>query len=215
MFENFDIAYFLMTITVLLLSISFHEWAHAVTADAMGDPLPRSQGRVTLWPLAHLDPAGTVMMIFTTIAHFGLGWGKPVQSNPSAYTKFSRRISGFLVVGAGPLSNLFIATVLSQIIRWNIVQDPFYITWLDIAVRVNIGLCLFNLLPIAPLDGSKLLAYSLPQAMGDSFLRFSEKAGPMVLLILVMAPAFGIPSPLGMILGPVRGALYNYMTGVS
>ena len=209
MFENFSIADFLMTITVLLLSISFHEWAHAFTADAMGDPLPRSQGRVTLWPLAHLDPAGTLMMVFTTIAHFGLGWGKPVQTNPSAYTKFSRRISGFLVVGAGPLSNLFIATVLSQIIRWDIVHDPFYAAWLDIAVQINIGLCLFNLLPIAPLDGSKLLAYSLPPAMGDSFLRFSEKAGPIVLLILVLTPV----SPLGLILGPVREAMYEYMTG--
>ena len=209
MFENFSIANFLMTITVLLLSISFHEWAHAVTADAMGDPLPRSQGRVTLWPPAHWDPAGTVMMVITTITGFGLGWGKPVQSNPSAYTKFSRRISGFLVVGAGPLSNLFIATVLSQIMRWHIVQDIFYATWLEIAVDINIGLCLFNLLPIAPLDGSKLLAYSLPPAMGDSFLRFSEKAGPILLLILVMTPG----SPLGLILGPVREAVYFYMTG--
>jgi Zn-dependent protease len=210
---NFDLGYFLMTITVLILSITVHEWAHAVTADAMGDPLPRSQGRVTLWPLAHLDPAGTVMMVFTVIAGFGLGWGKPVQSNPGAYTRFSRRVAGFLVVVAGPLSNLFIATVLSQIIRWGVVRDEFYFTWLHIAVQMNIGLCLFNLLPIAPLDGSKLLAYSLPPAMGDSFLRYAEKYGPMLLLILVMAPALGIPSPLRLVLGPVMSSVYYYMTG--
>jgi Zn-dependent protease len=107
-----------------------------------------------------------------------------------------------------------IATVLSQIIRWGIVQDEFYATWLDIAVQINISLCLFNLLPIAPLDGSKLLAYSLPPAMGDSFLRYAEKVGPILLLILVMAPAFGLPSPLGTVLGPVRNAVYFYMTGI-
>lgn len=212
---EFDYVGILMTVTVLVLSITVHEWAHAVTADAMGDPLPRSQGRVTLWPLAHLDPAGTLMMLFTVIAHFGLGWGKPVQSNPDAYTKFPKRVAGFLVVGAGPLSNIVIATVLSQIIRSGMVHDEFYFTWLSIAVQINIGLCLFNLLPLAPLDGSKLLAYSLPPAMGGPFLRYAEKYGPIVLLILVMAPAFGIPSPLRYILGPAREAVYDYMTGMN
>ncbi|MES2459818.1 MAG: site-2 protease family protein [Armatimonadota bacterium] len=211
---EFNFGYFLIMITVLILSITVHEWAHAVTADAMGDPLPRSQGRVTLFPLAHLDPAGTVLMIFTTITGVGLGWGKPVQSDPRAYTRFSRRVAGFLVVAAGPLSNLVIATVLSQIIRWGVVQDDFYLTWIDVALRVNIGLCLFNLLPIAPLDGSKLLAYSLPTAMGESFLRYAERVGPMLLLILVMAPALGIPSPLRLILGPVLRSMYSFMTGI-
>lgn len=211
---NFDFVYFLMTVTVLILSITVHEWAHAVTADAMGDPLPRSQGRVTLWPPAHLDPAGTVMMLFTVIAGFGLGWGKPVQSNPDAYTKFPKRVAGFLIVGAGPLSNLVIATVLAQILRWGIVQDEFYLTWLSIAVQMNIGLCLFNLLPIGPLDGSKLLSYSLPPAMGVPFLRYAEKYGPTVLLIMVMAPALGIPSPLRFVLGPASMAMYYYMTGM-
>ena len=179
MFQNLHIgiADFLMTITVLLLSISFHEWAHAVTADAMGDPLPRSQGRVTLWPPAHWDPIGTVMMVFTVIAGFGLGWGKPVQSNPSAYTKFSRRISGFLVVGAGPLSNLFIATVLSQIMRLNIVHDPFYKTWLEIAVDINIGLCLFNLLPVAPARWLKIIGLFAPTRYGRFFSAVFRKGG--------------------------------------
>jgi Zn-dependent protease len=212
--SDFNFGYFLMVMTVLILSITVHEWAHAITADRMGDDTPRSQGRVTLWPPAHLDPAGTVMMLVTVIAGFGLGWGKPVQSNPNAYTRFSRRVAGFLVVGAGPLSNLVIATVLSQILRWGVVQDPFYLTWLHLAVQVNIGLCLFNLLPLAPLDGSKLLAYSLPPAMGEPFLRYAEKVGPMLLLILVMVPAFGLPSPLRFVLGPVVGAVYTFLTGV-
>jgi Zn-dependent protease len=209
-----DPSYILMIVTVLLLSITVHEWAHAVTADAMGDPLPRSQGRVTLWPLAHLDPIGTVMMIFTVMAGFGLGWGKPVQSNPGAYTRFSRRIAGFLVVAAGPFSNLVIATVLAQIIRWHLVQDEFFLTWIAIAIQTNIGLCLFNLIPIAPLDGSKLLAYSLPTVMGETFLHYAEKVGPFLLFLCVMAPAFGIPSPLRMIFGPVRDSMYYFMTGL-
>ncbi|MBC8103607.1 MAG: site-2 protease family protein [Cytophagales bacterium] len=210
---SFDASYFLMTLLVLLLSISFHEWAHAVTADAMGDPLPRSQGRVTLWPLAHLEPVGTILMVFTSITGVGLGWGKPVQSDPAAYTRFSRRVAGFLVVAAGPLSNILIATVLAQIIRWEVVQDDFYATWLHIAVQVNIGLCLFNLLPIAPLDGSKLLAYSLPPAMGEAFLQHATRVGPILLFILVMAPALGLPSLLGLIIGPAKSAVYYYMTG--
>ncbi len=211
---DFDFGYFLMVITVLILSITVHEWAHAITADRMGDDTPRSQGRVTLWPPAHLDPAGTVMMVITVIAGFGLGWGKPVQSNPGAYTRFSRRVAGFLVVAAGPLSNLVIATFFSQILRWGNIQDLFYLAWLNIAVQINIGLFLFNLLPIAPLDGSKLLAYSLPPAMGEPFLNFAERFGPILLLILVMAPAFGLPSPLSLILGPVLEVVYSFLTGV-
>lgn len=157
----------LLTLPGVIIAITFHEFAHAYVADKLGDDTPRRQGRVTLNPLAHIDPVGFFMLIFV---HFG--WGKPVEINP---TNFNRKRSmakqEMLVALAGPLMNIIIALILTIILfAINTFAPSFTITMtgliislvLQMAISVNIGLGIFNLIPLPPLDGSKIFINILP-----------------------------------------------------
>lgn len=178
---------------VLLASISIHEWAHAVTADRLGDPLPRSQGRVTLDPRSHIDLIGTVVlpmvMIFASPGFAVFGWGKPVQvSLPNLK---SRKRDDILITLAGPVSNLAIAliTVLLFSIFGLFFQIPKSLfSVLFIAVNLNCLLFLFNLIPIPPLDGSHLLKNAI-NMKAVTFNKLS-KYGFFILLILINLPIF-------------------------
>lgn len=157
----------ILTIPGLLIAITFHEFAHAWVADKLGDDTPRRNGRLTLNPLSHLDPYGAILMLFA-----GFGWGKPVAINPN---NFSRKISlkkgNALVSLAGPLMNFMLAIIFSVI--YGLVYRLGYsflvttvgrvvIVALQNAILLNIGLCVFNLIPLPPLDGSKILMGILP-----------------------------------------------------
>lgn len=157
----------LLTLPGVIIAITFHEFAHAYVADKLGDDTPRRQGRITLNPLAHIDPVGVFMLIFV---HFG--WGKPVEINP---TNFNRKRSmtkqEMLVALAGPLMNIIIALILTIILfAINTFAPSFTITMtgliislvLQMAISVNIGLGIFNLIPLPPLDGSKIFINILP-----------------------------------------------------
>lgn len=157
----------LLTLPGVIIAITFHEFAHAYVADKLGDDTPRRQGRITLNPLAHIDPVGFFMLIFV---HFG--WGKPVEINP---TNFNRKRSmakqEMLVALAGPLMNIIIALILTIILfAINTFALSFTITMtgliislvLQMAISVNIGLGIFNLIPLPPLDGSKIFINILP-----------------------------------------------------
>lgn len=178
---------------VLLASISIHEWAHAVTADRLGDPLPRSQGRVTLDPRSHIDLIGTIVlpmvMIFASPGFAIFGWGKPVQvSLPNLK---SRKRDDVLITLAGPVSNLAIAliTVLLFSIFGLFFQIPKSLfSVLFIAVNLNCLLFLFNLIPIPPLDGSHLLKNAI-NMKAVTFNKLS-KYGFFILLILINLPIF-------------------------
>jgi Zn-dependent protease len=178
---------------VLLASISIHEWAHAVTADRLGDPLPRSQGRVTLDPRSHIDLIGTIVlpmvMIFSSPGFAVFGWGKPVQvSLPNLK---SRKRDDILITLAGPVSNLAIAliTVLLFSIFGLFFQIPkSFFSVLFIAVNLNCLLFLFNLIPIPPLDGSHLLKNAI-NMKAVTFNKLS-KYGFFILLILINLPIF-------------------------
>ena len=178
---------------VLLASISVHEWAHAVTADRLGDPLPRSQGRVTLDPRSHIDLIGTIVlpmvMIFASTGFAVFGWGKPVQvSLPNLK---SRKRDDILITLAGPVSNLAIAliTVLLFSIFGLFFQIPKSLfSVLFITVNLNCLLFLFNLIPIPPLDGSHLLKNAI-NMKAVTFNKLS-KYGFFILLILINLPIF-------------------------
>ncbi len=157
----------LLTLPGVIIAITFHEFAHAYVAYKLGDDTPRRQGRVTLNPLAHIDPVGFFMLIFV---HFG--WGKPVEINP---TNFNRKRSmakqEMLVALAGPLMNIIIALILTIILfAINTFAPSFTITMtgliislvIQMAISVNIGLGIFNLIPLPPLDGSKIFINILP-----------------------------------------------------
>lgn len=157
----------LLTLPGVIVAITFHEFAHAFVADKLGDDTPRRQGRLNLNPLSHIDPVGFFMLIF---AHFG--WGKLVEINPANFNrKRSMSAQEALVALAGPVMNLIIAIVLTIILFAITTFTPTFILsttgmliglTLQMAISVNIGLGVFNLIPLPPLDGSKILMHFLP-----------------------------------------------------
>ncbi|MBL4684471.1 MAG: site-2 protease family protein [Nannocystaceae bacterium] len=198
----------------MILSIGVHEFAHAYAAHKLGDPVPEGQGRLTLNPIAHMDPIGTLALplIMGLFAHGMLfGWGKPVETQPRNYTrKVTMRAGMALVAFAGPLSNLVqaaVALLLIFALSSAGVLDGRSVVGFDHPLGVyyylNLILFAFNLLPIHPLDGGKVLAWLLgPKYQHiDDFL---GQYGGMILIVLIVAPfALGVPSVLGFILGPI------------
>ena len=169
---TFNIVATLLTLPGVILAMSFHEFAHAFAADRLGDPTPRNQGRLTLDPMKHIDPVGIFLLIF---AH--IGWGRPVQINPNNFSKVSREKGETIVSLAGPLMNFILAFILMIIFYLIIIFIPgtgilkslsginvmnVIITMLYYAIVVNVGLGVFNLIPIPPLDGSKIFLRLLP-----------------------------------------------------
>ncbi len=165
----------LLTLPGVIIAITFHEFAHAFAADKLGDDTPRNQGRLTLNPLAHIDPFGFLMLIFV---HFG--WGKPVEINPRNF-KRNRSMSAqeAIVALAGPLMNLILAIVLTIILFAIVTFAPGFVLTtvgyliliaLRMAISVNIGLGVFNLVPLPPLDGSKILMHFLPYNAKNWFI---------------------------------------------
>lgn len=183
----------IISILSLIIALTVHEFAHAFTADRLGDPTPRSLGRLSLNPLRHLDPLGTLMLLF---AHFG--WGKPVPIDP--YNFKNPRRDELLVSLAGPGSNLILAIALSLIIRLSLFQvlnSIFYIL-----VVINISLAVFNLLPIPPLDGSKIFLNLLPENQSSEWQLAFEKYGSYILILLLFLP-FGGSNLVGILISPV------------
>lgn len=204
--SGFNFALFVMSISALILGITVHEWSHAIVADKLGDDTPRRQGRVTLWPLAHLDPVGTLLMVVSALVGFGIGWGRPVQTDPRNY-RINRRIADSLVSFAGPLSNLVIAAVFALLLRSGLVRDEAFLAWAIVTVSVNIFLFLFNLLPIFPLDGSHLLANALSPSIAEKYRDFMMRYGIFLFIGLVM---FG---KLSVLLTPAHDTIYRLLLG--
>ena len=158
----------LLTIPGVLIAITFHEFAHAFAADKLGDDTPRREGRLSLNPLAHLDPVGSIMLLFA-----GFGWGKPVEVNPRNFNRdMSMDKANAIVSIAGPLMNFVLAIVLAFI---NAAIYKFgsstmatsqtlqiIMTMIGYAISINVGLGVFNLIPLPPLDGSKVIKPFLP-----------------------------------------------------
>lgn len=202
----------ILTLPAVLIAITFHEYAHAFVADKLGDDTPRIQGRLTLNPFAHLDPIGAVLLVFV---HFG--WGKPVEINPR---NFSRKISmsaGEAIVSlAGPLMNFILAIVFtiiscilvkfaSSFILFNQIGAIIY-TLIKICISINIGLGVFNLIPLPPLDGSKVLIRFLPTGAKNWFIQ-NEQIFYIVFIVIWIT---GIA---GSVISPAIQAMYNGLIG--
>lgn len=167
----------------LLVAVSIHEFSHAWMADRLGDPTPRINGRLTLSPLAHLDPIGTLMLLLTRF-----GWGKPVPIDP--YNLENPRRDTALISLAGPASNLILATILSVFTG---LLNLWFIDLLFLPIIIlNTSLAIFNLLPIPPLDGSKILLGLLPYDLALEWEEILEQYGLIIILFLLF-PFTGRP----------------------
>jgi len=173
----------IISIICLVIAITIHEFSHALAADLLGDPTPRSQGRLSLNPLKHLDLLGTIMLFFV---HFG--WGKPVQIDP--YNLKNPRKDELLIALAGPASNLILATLISISIHIFSLND-ISIILLSNLIQINVILAIFNLIPIPPLDGSKILLNLLPQDISSQWEEAFSKYGLILLLAFLFLPING------------------------
>lgn len=195
---NFNIIEILLTIPGIIIGLAFHEFAHALAADRLGDPTPRSQGRLTLSPLPHIDPIGFLLLIF---ARFG--WAKPVQIN-TRYFKKPRR-DEILVSLAGPFMNLFLAVVFTGLIKLFHTMGFFEMFSSSIAsnlifmlmytVLINIVLFLFNLIPLPPLDGFHILANIIHPRNYKLIYALQQYSTIILLLIIVTNITSYIISP--------------------
>lgn len=174
-----------------LFALSMHELAHGTVSARLGDPTPRWAGRLTLNPLAHLDPVGTLVFVLTSltapVTGFAIGWAKPVPVDPRYYRDPRR---GLTLVGlAGPVSNLVLAFLFALPFRLHLLPGGAWRgplgTFLAVNLVVNVGLAVFNLLPVPPLDGSKVLAGLVP-ARKSGWIRQLESYGPFLLILILV-----------------------------
>ncbi len=188
-------AYALIFIAALLVCLTIHEFAHAFVAFRLGDPTAKLEGRLTLNPIAHLDPIGTLFLLLV-----GFGWGKPVPINPAYFRKKSDEI---LVALAGIASNLILATVMAVILRSLLSNgtstDSYLAVFLGLAIVLNVLLAVFNILPIPPLDGSHVVEYFLSDAAKYQY----EIIGPYLLIGLIALDYFSSTSLIISIADPI------------
>ncbi len=196
-------------IIALIIAISVHEFSHALSAYRLGDNTAKNQGRLTLNPKAHLDPMGTIMIVFA-----GFGWGRPTPVSP-----WNLRIgekAGMAVVSvAGPISNVIVALITGIIFQvyMNSGTDSIQVARILLTViQLNLVLAIFNLLPIAPLDGFKIVLGLLPRDAALSFAK-TERYGMMILVLIIMGDVFLNLGILGRVISPVISFLMRLVIG--
>lgn len=205
---------FIYVIPVILVSLTFHELSHGLVSYKLGDPTARDAGRLTLNPLKHLDPLGTLMIIASFASGFGFGWAKPVPINPLYYR--NRKVGTVIVSIAGPLSNILLAFIFSFPFFYlgkingylNYTNDASMYAKLSISAVIfnlsalfyiiNISLAVFNIIPVPPLDGSKILTAVLPSKYYFKLMQYENYIG-MAFLVLIIA----VPNVLNTILWPL------------
>lgn len=203
-------------ILTLIIALTVHEFAHAFVADRFGDSTPRVNGRLTLNPLKHLDVMGSLMLLVA-----GFGWAKPVPVDP--YTLRSRSASAFMWVSlAGPGSNLLLALIAGTLLRLRVVPWiassstflPSAAEFLFTFLTINLLLMLFNLIPLSPLDGEKVLSYLLPPRLQLGYARL-QPYGPLLLMaLLFVLPLVGVDI-IDWIISPALIGLQKLILGVA
>lgn len=194
-----DFSDLLLLLPAVLLAITVHEFAHAFVADRLGDPTPRQLGRLTLNPLAHLDVLGTIFFVL-----FRFGWARPVPVNPR---NFANPRQGMLQVAlAGPLANVTVAFAVGLIFKTQGVPG-IWEGLTAMVVLINVVLAVFNLIPIPPLDGSRILEGLLPPEQAIAYRRI-QPYGTIIILVLLYT---GV---IGQVLTPAVRWLYDLATGI-
>ncbi|SHE56407.1 site-2 protease family protein [Alkalibacter saccharofermentans] len=182
---------FIYMLPALLISITFHELAHGFVAYKLGDPTAKQMGRLTLNPIKHIDPTGLMMLFF-----FRFGWAKPIPYNPNYF--INRKQGTLLVALAGPVMNLIIA-LLSVI--WIMLTNGMGIEFFAMLLQFNIIFAIFNMIPLPPLDGSKVIASLLPDKLESYFWKYERFGYPVILVLAVtgmisriIIPAYNVVS---------------------
>ena len=183
----------ILLIPVLVFALVFHEFSHAWVANKLGDPTARYSGRLTLNPLAHLDPFGSLMILFV-----GFGWAKPVPVD-SRYLA-NPRVDMMKIAFAGPAANLLLAFVGGTIIRTDLVSDSITLMIL-LFTQINIMLAVFNMIPIPPLDGSQIFSSIMIRRYPELVYKL-QMYGPQILLGLIMIGYFTRISPIWIVMSP-------------
>lgn len=203
-----------LVLVPMILSLSVHEFAHAWAAKRLGDDTAAGLGRLTLNPLAHADLVGTILLPLLLLGQ-GLpffGWAKPVPFNPAHFTRrVSIRTGAMLVAAAGPLSNLLLAFLCASLLSGTLhsgatVPDgiTLFLTWMT---RINIGLFIFNMIPVAPLDGQKVLAGLLSGPVALRYERLNHRFGWVALILVVLFAGDLIAVPIQFVTAGVAAAV--------
>jgi Zn-dependent protease len=210
----------LLTLPAILIAITFHEFAHAFAADKLGDSTPRNQGRLTLNPLKHIDPIGFALLIVA-----GFGWGKPVQVNARYFNrKISMTKAEAIVAFAGPLMNFLLAIIstiiMACLLKFDILVNlPTRTIWLILVfvmelILINIGLGLFNLIPLPPLDGFKILNHFLPYNAKEWMAKNEQIMYIIFMVIWITGIAGMIMSPAIKLCARGLGLLFGSIFGI-
>lgn len=199
----------LIWILAFIVAITIHEAAHAWTADKLGDPTARIMGRITLNPIKSVDIYGTIIipLLLALAGAPVLGWAKPVEFDP--YNLRNPRKDSALISLAGPAINIIVAILLAIIVRFVNLAAIIEIFFFAV-IRVNISLAIFNLIPIHPLDGGKILAGILPQKEAAQFDLFLHRYGTILLLLMIF-PVFGGVSIVSQIVSPISNLLLGLL----
>ena len=223
----------------IFLAIGIHEYCHAKFADLAGDPTPGYFGRVTLNLTKHFELMGTIMIVITSLAGVGIGWGKPVPMDPSKMK--NPKWDHFVAVAAGPASNFIQAGVFALMIRGSLALSPefagalnaiinpdsmvepvstygfgmaFFAAWFFNAVIINVALCLFNLIPIGPLDGMWLLGTFMQPETRLRWTRFNLTVGGMIFIGIILVSQMSSVNIIGGIIGPPLVTIVKFFIGL-
>ncbi len=184
-------ALFILIMIALIISLTFHEYGHAIVAKLYGDDTAQKAGRLTLNPVAHIDPGGLLMVVLV-----GFGYAKPVPTNPA---NFSSRWATLWVSAAGPGMNLLVAIItinfyiLGLQAGWSLFEGQGTQFFFIFLAKINLLLMLFNLIPIGPLDGHYILPYFLPRSLAMRYLYYNQRYGVYALFGLIALSLIGVP----------------------
>ena len=210
-----EISKLLLIAPPILLALTFHEYAHAYVANRRGDDTAKQRGRLTLNPLAHLDPLGTIMIF---MVHFG--WAKPVPVNP--YRLKNPKKDMIWISAAGPLANMILALFSGMVLRliFATADAPdrhsiagLLIFMVFMSVQINLALAIFSILPVAPLDGSKILSGLLP-SKHENTIYLLERYGPFILIGLIILGRITGVSIIGRLIWPFVGFFSKIFAGI-
>jgi Zn-dependent protease len=216
--SGLDLTQTLFFLVALVISISVHEFSHAWSAYELGDPTARNLGRLTLNPLSHFDPLGALMIVFMAISGWGIGWGKPVPVNP-ANLRTNPRVGMGLTAAAGPFSNLVLATLFAIPFRLGLGGSMAVAEFLFAMIVTNVGLAVFNLIPLPPLDGFSVLQGLLATFRARWAYEWGQKLdrvgayGPVLLLLLLSLGWFTPVNPLDLLLTRPMSVILGLILG--